>query len=193
MTLVAVSTDVHERLMGLLDDIHRVFEAHHLSYWMDGGTLLGALRHGTIIPWDDDADLAIWETDEPAFLALRDRLGAANVALRAHGPGLYKLHRGDRTFPWVDLFTLYPDGDRCRYRSDEVPASMDYPLSGGGPTSLMQFGRLHLRAPHNPRAILDAQYSACWPTQAVCFAMHHPGGPHHYGALPMYALLREGK
>ena len=41
--------------------------AHGIAYWMTAGTLIGALRHQRMIPWDDDIDVAMTEEDYLAF------------------------------------------------------------------------------------------------------------------------------
>lgn len=36
---------------------------HEIEYFLTGGTLLGALRHGSFIPHDDDLDFGVWTED----------------------------------------------------------------------------------------------------------------------------------
>lgn len=47
-------------LLGIFD---KLCNKYGLTYWMDWGTLLGAIRHKGFIPWDDDTDLAMLRSD----------------------------------------------------------------------------------------------------------------------------------
>lgn len=49
------------QLLGLeiLKDFDKVCRKHNLRYWIDFGSLLGAVRHGGFIPWDDDVDVSM--------------------------------------------------------------------------------------------------------------------------------------
>lgn len=47
----------------LLDEFARICKEHNLRWFVDSGTLLGAIRHGGFIPWDDDIDVIMPRED----------------------------------------------------------------------------------------------------------------------------------
>lgn len=40
-----------------------ILEKCNVRYWLEGGSLLGAIRNGDIIPWDYDVDIGIYKDD----------------------------------------------------------------------------------------------------------------------------------
>ena len=52
----------------ILDDIHAFCESSGIGYSISFGTLIGALRHGGYIPWDDDIDLMMERDDYERFI-----------------------------------------------------------------------------------------------------------------------------
>lgn len=47
----------------LAEKLIQICDKHGLKCWADGGTLIGAIRHGGFIPWDDDIDMVMMRDD----------------------------------------------------------------------------------------------------------------------------------
>lgn len=68
MERLAVS-DMKAIELEIMDEIERVCHEHNVQYFLGYGSLLGAVRHGGFIPWDDDMDILMMRDQYERFMA----------------------------------------------------------------------------------------------------------------------------
>jgi lipopolysaccharide cholinephosphotransferase len=149
-----------QALYQLGHDAGRWLDKLGVTWFIDGGTLLGALRHQGQIPWDDDLDFGLFPDGFAAVLPHLPEIEAQGYRSEV-SDGLLKIYLPDRWIfepdrtvgtPTIDLFlyerAMDDEGDPiaqlampfhrsswpdARYRWDELFPLIEYPY---GPTRL---------------------------------------------------------
>lgn len=79
------------KMLEILEVVTSIANKHGIPYWLSGGTLLGAARHGGFIPWDDDIDIELLLSDYKKLLKILERELPADLYLQTPKDKGYRL------------------------------------------------------------------------------------------------------
>lgn len=145
-----------ECLLTMLCHIHNLFKKHNIKYFIDGGTLLGAVRERGLIPYDDDVDLGVfnkqWEDMIKTLSELKDdkyemKIEYHEGLIKVFVAGMWgKLKESNRIIgtPTIDIFRWRKSNNKieldtisnrrqfknCFYNKDELYPLKQYIFNG---------------------------------------------------------------
>jgi len=175
--LKLTTPSVIKGLYQMLLDVHTILVNNKVKYWGDAGTLLGAVRHEGIIPWDDDVDLGIMSKDIRKFLALKSKFKKCGYSICKVWFG-YKIFQTKKkkikidgkeecySFPFIDIlpYRKFPDG---MYHHSLKAARDTWPKEIYNHTDIHKlvdynFGEFIIKGPSNPKRFLSSAYGKDW-------------------------------
>ena len=169
--------DVVDLVYDTLECLDRVLKNANIRYTIFGGTALGSERHSGLIPWDDDADIAILSDDEQCLLDLKETFVQFGFTLQVEDFFGYRLFHSTEakprpldnySYPFVDIFLIKDTGFTYEYVTEGARQYWPQkPLPYGCFNRLIDvpFGHLVLRGmtTENVREHLDENYGKDWP------------------------------
>ena len=153
--------------------VFEVLEKSAVKYWLEGGSLLGAARHGNVIPWDYDTDIGIYKKDigKCEFLVKAEEASKTGsnfvdsfgyVWEKAREGEFFRVQYSQSNHMHVDIFPFYEkDGVMTKdtwfktHRQDT-----EFPSHFLNPLSTISFMGIEASAPNNVRKFLEFKFGA---------------------------------
>jgi len=76
-------TEIQTKILSLLEEVDTICRKNGIEYYLEGGAILGAIRHGGFLPWDDDSDITMTRSNWEKFREVFFRDKPQNRALES--------------------------------------------------------------------------------------------------------------
>lgn len=157
---------VKENLYLGMEKVHKILEEKKLPYFAICGTLLGAVRHGEIIPWDDDIDIGILEEDI-------DKFNSINFGFVTHPPsskGCGKIYIDKEKKAFIDIFPFRKNEEKYEYSEDLARSKWpgEYFVEGEiFPLRKYKFGKIIINGPNKFSPYCIRSWGSKWKTPSL--------------------------
>lgn len=126
--------------INILDYVDSFCRKNDINYWLDCGTLLGAVRHKGYIPWDDDIDIGMLREDYLKFIKAFNLDNSSN----------YKFHCYENDKNWHLPFGKVVDESTVLFEPDEkagikTSINIDVFVYDNAPSDLRKLHNMYLK------------------------------------------------
>lgn len=166
---VLTPDNVLQELYQMIYDFHNIAELVKFPYVTEGGVLLGSLKYGTIIRYDDDFDCCYIANEENTkrlgnLIYLMKRLGYKVFRQLGHGGFQIVSNKINNYYPFIDVIPLYERKDkyfyfpRITHNNPKFRNWLRWKKSELFPRKLIPVGEFKVWGPNKPEKYLDKNY-----------------------------------
>ena len=158
--MTSISKNEKKQIYSSLEMLSNCLTISGITFWIISGTILGSVRHGEMIPWDDDADIAIFEVDLDKVLEINKVINNFGYEIAPHWL-IYKFRKIGQEYPFIDIFCYKKQGDTYIMNHEDLIEKWPneyYKEDELFPLISYRFGSLNLPGPSYPLAYLDRMY-----------------------------------
>ncbi len=199
---ISLTQDAAKQQYAAFANLIKILDQNEIDYWITCGTLLGAVRHEGLIPYDDDVDIFIKEADTKKLFALKADLKTAGLGIYQDRPsikiyqlngshvrpkkksfkimdGLWFVRRKTERFPTIDVYPTKEENGLIVHANRRARLNFShkyYRVQDVFPLRRYQFGPLYVKGPNFPDFHLEKAYGPKWREELVYVGTHISGG-----------------